>query len=124
MKRGIKYDINMSNKNAVWSQHAKERCKERGINKKTIDIEYVKNLMVYTTERGCTKYLDFKDNLVYYVRNGRDDTDYRIVTIIATNPIQMLRYYAFAKGIKFNTLCRDNAFNTCKHGSRCKYIHV
>ena len=101
-----------------YTEHAKDGCKERGINKKPIDIDEIKKMPIYTTENGCTKYLDVKNLLVYYVRGSK------IVTMIATNPIQMLRYYAFSHKINFNTLCRDNVFNNCKRGDSCKYRHV
>ena len=101
-----------------YTEHAKERCKQRDINKKPIDIDEIKKMPIYTTENGCTKYLDVKNLLVYYVRGSK------IVTMIATNPIQMLRYYAFSHKINFNTLCRDNVFNNCKRGDSCKYRHV
>ena len=105
-------------KNMRYTEHAKDRCKERHIEKKPIDINEIKKMPIYTTENGCTKYLDVKNLLVYYVRGNR------IVTMIATNPIQMLRYYAFSKKINFNTLCRDNVFNNCKRGANCKYRHL
>ena len=107
----------MCNK-AKWTPHAKERCKERNITKSKIDIIVVKSFPIYTTENGCTKYLDLENNILYFVRHNT------IVTVVATNPIQMLRYYAHGADIKFNTLCRDNAFNNCSRGSKCKYIHV
>ena len=43
---------------ARWSEHAKDRCKERDIKKKPIDIDEIKKMPIYTTENGCTKYLD------------------------------------------------------------------
>jgi len=108
-----------------FTTHASERCKERNINKKDLKVEYVKTLPIYTTENGCTKYLDLKNCLVYYVRGNR------IVTMIAPrdpkgnpDPIKMLRYYAHGKGIPFNKFCRDNLFNNCSRGCKCKYIHV
>ena len=104
--------------NMKYTAHAKERCKQRDITKTPIDIEDIKKMPIYTTDNGCTKYLDIKNLLVYYVR-GR-----RIVTMIATNPIQMLRFYAFSQKINFNTLCRDNVFNNCKRGYSCKYRHL
>lgn len=101
-----------------YTPHANERCKERNIDKKSLNLEDIKKLPIYTQENGCVKYLDVSKLLVYYVRSNK------IVTMIATNPIQMLRYYAISKNIKFNTLCRDNAFNNCKRGDQCKYIHL
>lgn len=105
-------------KNMKYTAHAKERCKQRAIEKKPIDIEDIKKMPIYTTENGCTKYLDINNLLVYYVRGSR------IVTMIATNPIQMLRYYAFSQKINFNKLCRDNVYNNCKRGANCKFTHL
>ena len=104
--------------NMRYTEHAKDRCKERAIEKKPIDIDEIKNMPIYTTDNGCTKYLDTSNQLVYYVRGNK------IVTMIATNPIQMLRYYAYSKKINFNTLCRDHVFKNCKRGCRCKYTHL
>ena len=112
-------------KNMTYTTHARERCKERDISKKPIDIEQIKKMPVYTTENGCTKYLDVSnlidpnmDGLVYYVR-GR-----KIVTMIRTNPLQMARYYCYSKNINFNDICRDNIYNNCKRGHNCKYRHL
>jgi len=108
-----------------FTTHASERCKERSISKKDLKIEYVKSLPIYTTENGCIKYLDMENSLVYYVRGNI------IVTMIAPrdpkgnpDPIKMLRYYAHGQGIPFNKFCRDNLFNKCNRGYKCKYIHV
>ena len=108
-----------------FTTHATERCKERLISKKTLDINYIKTLPIYTSENGCVKYLDLKQSLVYYVRGNR------IVTMIAPrdprgnpDPIKMLRYYAFGQGIEFKKYCRDNLFDKCKRGYKCKYIHI
>ena len=116
------------NKAMSLTEHARERCKQRGITKKPINIVDIKKMPIYNTENGCTKYLDISnliypddplaEGIVYYVRGSR------IVTMIATNPIQMLRYYAFSQNIKFDTLCRDNVFNNCKRGSSCKKQHL
>jgi hypothetical protein len=108
-----------------YTTHASERCKERSIDKKKLDINYIKKLPIYTTENGCIKYLDMSNTLVYYVRGDR------IVTMIAPrdprgnpDPIKMLRYYAFGQGIDFNKYCRDYVCGKCKRGYKCKYIHV
>jgi hypothetical protein len=108
-----------------FTTHATERCKERSIGKKQLNMNYIKTLPIYTSENGCIKYLDLKNTLVYYVRGNK------IVTMIAPrdprgnpDPIKMLRYYAFGQGIEFNKFCRDNLFDKCKRGSKCKYIHV
>tara|TARA_B110000285_G_C14920394_1_gene512304 strand:- start:158 stop:484 length:327 start_codon:yes stop_codon:yes gene_type:complete len=105
---------------APITSHTRERCKQRNIAKKDIitDLEKIKILPIYTHENGCTKYLDLDNLLVYYVRSGK------IVTMIPTNPIQMLRYYAKGKNLDFKTLCRDAAFNNCKRGIQCKFIHL
>lgn len=105
-------------KNMTYTPHAKERCKQRAIIKKKININDIKQMPVYTTENGCTKYLDVTNLIVYYVRGNI------IVTMISTNPIQMLRYYAFSKKINFNKLCRDYVFNNCKRGDSCRYQHI
>lgn len=102
------------------SGHADDRAHERGIcidKYKGIDYGSILKMPIYTTDNGCTKYLDVKNQIVYYVRNKT------IETMISTNPIQMLRYYAFGKGLDINKLCRDHACNNCKR-SNCKYIHV
>ena len=109
--------------------HAKQRKKERQISSITKDINEIINFPVYTRDNGCTKYLDLKNNIVYYVRKDGIDIKtknqkYKIVTMIKTNPIQMLRYYAFGKNLDFKCLCRDNAFHNCSRGDKCKYIHI
>jgi hypothetical protein len=108
-----------------FTTHATERCKERSIGKKQLNINFIKTLPTSPCENGCIKYLDLKNTLVYYVRGNI------IVTMIAPrdprgnpDPIKMLRYYALGKGIEFNKFCRDNLFDKCKRGSKCKYIHV
>jgi hypothetical protein len=103
----------------LYTQHALERRHERGINLDSkINIENIKIMPIYTQDTGCVKYLDIKNNIVYYVRNNK------VVTMINTNPIQMLKYYAFGSKIDFKKLCRDNAFKTCRFGHKCKYIHL
>ena len=114
---------------ARWSEHAKDRCKQREIEKKPIDIGEIKQMPIYTTENGCTKYLDIGNLLVYYVRGNNIVTAIKCVHQKGEdkgkpNPIQMLRYYAFSKQINFNTLCRDHVFNNCKRGDSCKYRHL
>ena len=112
-----------------YTEHAKDRCKERHIQKKPIDIGEIKKMPIYTTENGCTKYLDISNLLVYYVRGSIIVTAIKCVHASGPhkgepNPIQMLRYYAFSKKINFNTLCRDNVFHNCKRGANCKYRHL
>ena len=111
------------------TSHAKDRCKERGICKKRLTVDQIMRFPIYTKDSGCTKYLDIKNNYVYYVREDGYDKEtgkkkYKIVTMIETNPIQMLRYYAFGKKLDFSCLCRDNAFGTCSRGAKCKFIHI
>ena len=106
-----------------YTGHAKERCKQRNIDKEKRSINDILKFPIYTTDDGCTKYLDIENNYVYYIRKESED-QYKIVTAIKINPIQMLRYYAFGKNLDFKCLCRDHAFNNCKRGAKCKYIHV
>lgn len=111
------------------TSHAKDRCKQRGICKKNLTIEDILKFPIYTKDSGCTKYLDIENNYVYYVRNDGFDKEtnqkkYKIVTMIQTNPIQMLRYYAFGQKLDFRCLCRDNAFGTCRRGAKCRFIHI
>ena len=101
-----------------YSGHALSRSNERSIKlDKALTYDDIKELPIYTTDNGCTKYLDIKGNIVYYVRNKK------VVTMIKTNPIQMLRYYAFGKNLEFNRLCRDHVFNNCNR-ENCKFIHI
>lgn len=101
-----------------YSGHALQRSNERQIDlDKGLSYEDVCKLPVYNTDNGCTKYLDVKKQVVYYVRGKR------IVTLIKTNPIQMLKYYAFGKKLNFNNLCRDHAFGNCNRNN-CKFVHV
>ena len=107
-----------SNKCIRYSGHALERSFERQIKlDPKLTYDNIKSLPVYTTDNGCIKYLDMKNNIVYYVRNKK------IVTMIRGNPIQMLRYYAFGKNLDFNRLCRDHVFNNCKR-KNCKFTHI
>ena len=111
----------MSIKNPItmtWSRHASERARQRGIDKKEITYDYMNSLPIYMRENGCVKYLDITKLVVYYVRK------YTIETLIATNPISMLRYYARSKNINFDRLCRDNAFHNCTRGNKCRFIHL
>ena len=118
------------------TSHAKIRRKERGIPKNKVTIEDIKHYPIYGTDNGCTKYLDIDSLIVYYVRENR------VVTMISTNPIQMLRYYVIGiktgkiklecgklckskcKCLEFDNYCRDHSFKNCKRGSKCQYIHV
>lgn len=101
-----------------YSRHALERSNERRIKlTKGLTYDDILKLPIYTTDNGCTKYLDINNNIVYYVRNEK------VVTMIKTNPIQMLRYYAFGQKLDFNKLCRDHVFKSCNRDN-CKFIHI
>ena len=103
----------------IYTSHALDRGSERCIFiEKKLTIDEVKLMPIYTSNNGCIKYLDIKNNIVYYVRGNN------IVTMIKTNPIQMLKYYVFGRGDNFNNYCRDNVFGNCKYGYKCKYIHI
>ena len=103
----------------LLTQHACHRCNERMINiKDGLTIEEVKKMPIYTSNNGCIKYLDVNNNIVYYVRGNN------IVTMIKTNPIQMLKYYVFGTGGNFNDYCRDHVFGNCRYGEHCKYKHI
>ena len=83
--------------------------------------------------------MDWKHQVVFYVRKNKDQ--YKVETIIKTNRIQMLRnmcdahrmlcenkYHPNNKCIhcdswKFEKICRDHLFGTCKRGENCKFIH-
>ena len=118
------------------TSHAKDRRKQRGVCIPKLHINDILKLPIYTidkdspTDSGCTKYLDIKNNCVYYIREDGYDRKsgkkkYKITTHIEnTNPIQMLRYYAFGQNIDFDTLCRDNAFGNCTRGAKCRFIHI
>ena len=126
----------MTTQKVKLTNHAISRRKERNIKMENVTIEYITNLPIYGTDSGCTKYLDMKELIVYYIR------DNKIVTMISTNPIQMLRYYVIGitskfitkkcgklcdskcKCLNFNNYCRDHSFKNCKHGINCNYIHV
>ena len=110
----------MCNGNSIkYSGHALERSYQRNIMlDRKLTYDDIKSFPIYTTDNGCTKYLDMNNQIVYYVRNKK------IVTMIKGNPIQMLRYYAFGKNLDFNMLCRDHLFGNCKRGTKCKYQHM
>ena len=123
-----------------FKTHSLQRMKERDIdlNKNNISVDYVKKLPYYT-DKGCIKYLDWENQVVYYVRKYNDT--FNVETIIKTNPIQMLRNLCDAyrmlcenkyhtknecvhcKEWNFRSICRDNLFGTCTRGSKCMYIH-
>ena len=123
-----------------FSAHSKERMLEReiSINKEDVTVEYLKKLPYYT-DKGCNKYLDWKNQVVYYVRKHKEV--YKVETIIKTNKIQMLRNYCDAYRMlcvhkyhvkneckycnewNFNRFCRDHLFGTCTRGENCKFIH-
>ena len=54
------------------TSHAKDRCKERGICKGRMTIEDIMKFPLYTKDSGCTKYLDIKNNYVYYIREDNE----------------------------------------------------
>jgi hypothetical protein len=123
-----------------FSAHSKERMLEReiSIKKEDVTLEYLKKLPYYT-DKGCNKYLDWKNQVVYYVRKHKEV--YKVETIIKTNKIQMLRNYCdayrmlcvhkyhvkneckYCNDWNFNRFCRDHLFGTCKRGENCKFIH-
>lgn len=124
-----------------FTQHFKERMKERkiDINLKDIDIKRILSLPHYI-DNGCYKFLDNKYQVIYYIR--KNNTCFKLETIIKTNKIQMLRNLCDAyrmlcetkfhpKGIckycdkwKFKKICRDHIFGTCKRGCNCKFNHI
>ena len=130
----------MSNSELHFMPHSLDRMKERGIklNRENITVEYI-NTLPYYTDKGCYKYLDWKHQVVFYVRKNKHQ--YKVETIIKTNRIQMLRnmcdahrmlcenkYHPNNKCIhcdswKFEKICRDHLFGTCKRGENCKFIH-
>ena len=129
------------NQNIIVTQHFKERLKERGIDLEfsKLNIEIIRKMPHYI-DNGCYKYLDHKNQVIYYVRKVRNC--YKLETIIKTNPIQMLRnlcdahrmlcesiYHPnntckYCKKWTFNNICRDHIFETCIRGEKCKFNHV
>ena len=127
--------------NIIVTQHFKERMKERNINLdlSKLNINVIKK-MPYYIDNGCYKYLDNKNQVIYYVRFG--DNCYKLETIIKTNRIQMLRNLCDAHRMlceriyhknnickycekwSFNKICRDHIFGTCVRGEKCKFNHV
>ena len=105
--------------NSTYSNHAKERSKQRKIQiENTLTIEQIKRFPKYMQDKGCVKYLDMKKGVIYYLR---DDV---VVTVVKShNPIQMLKNYAFGAKLNFNELCRDHVFNNCNR-KNCKFIHI
>ena len=127
--------------NVFFTQHFKERLKQREINLDISSIninEIIK--MPHYIDNGCYKFLDHKRQVIFYVRNS--DNKITVETIIKTNPIQMLRnmcdahrmlceqkYHKknkckYCKLWNFNNICRDNLFGTCKRGDDCKFNHI
>jgi hypothetical protein len=124
-----------------FTQHALDRIKQRDItiNKAQITINYIKQLPYYT-DNGCIKYLDWSNQVIYYIRNN--NKTFTLETIIKTNPIQMLRNLCDAYRMlcvnkhhpnnkciycnlwKFNNICRDNLFGACKRHTECRYFHT
>lgn len=128
-------------KNVAFTQHFRERMKQRkiDIDIQDIDINRIKKLPHYI-DNGCYKYLDNKNQVIYYVRKYKNV--YKLETIIKTNPIQMLRNLCDAHRMLcervchpqncckfcdkwcFNKICRDHMFGTCQRGNSCKFNHV
>lgn len=125
----------------LFTQHFKERMKERNINLdlSKICINEIKK-MPYYIDNGCYKFLDNKNQVIYYIRKCNEG--YKLETIIKTNRIQMLRNFCDAyrmlcetkyhkQGMckycdkwKFEKICRDHIFGTCKRANNCKFNHV
>ena len=108
-----------SSKFPQWMPHANHRKKERNISVDTskITLDYITKLPFYTNGE-CYHYCDVNEGVIYYVRENK------IVTIIKTNPIAMLRKICMIREIDFNCVCRDNIFGNCKRGNHCRYIHI
>ena len=102
----------MDHSSIQFTAHSKERMLQREINldKDNITLEYLKKLPYYT-DKGCTKYLDWKNQVVYYVR--KRGNKYNVETIIKTNKIQMLRNYCDA----YRMLCvnKYHVKNECRY---------
>tara|TARA_B110001469_G_scaffold122093_1_gene132305 strand:- start:6766 stop:7092 length:327 start_codon:yes stop_codon:yes gene_type:complete len=91
----------------------------------TVSIDYIATLPYYTNN-GCYHYCDTENNVTYYVRdipNDNGELVKTVVTIIKRNPIQMARRICEINGWKFESICRDNLFDNCRRGDRCKYVH-
>ena len=127
--------------NIIITQHFRERLKERDINLNLSDLDINKIIkMPYYIDNGCYKFLDNKNQVIYYVRNY--DYGIKLETIIKTNRIQMLRNFCdahrmlcetkyhkkgkckYCKKWNFEKICRDHIFGTRKRGNNCKFNHV
>jgi len=127
--------------NVSFTQHFKERLRERKIDIDLNDININRILgLPHYIDNGCYKYLDNRNQVIYYVR--RNNKGFKLETIIKTNKIQMLRnlcdahrmlcetkYHPFNKcryceKWNFNNICRDHIFGTCQRGSNCKFNHI
>ena len=127
--------------NVSFTQHFKERLRERKINIDLNDININRILSLpHYIDNGCYKYLDNRHQVIYYIR--RNDTGFKLETIIKTNKIQMLRNLCDAHRMlcetkyhpnnickycnkwNFNNICRDHIFGTCQRGSNCKFNHI
>jgi hypothetical protein len=133
--------LDNSQSNVLFTKHFRERIKERGIvlDLSEININRILSLPHYI-DNGCYKYLDNKNQLVYYIRKNK--TSLKLETIIKTNKIQMLRNLCDAHRMlcetkyhhhnvckycdkwNFNKICRDHIFGTCKRGFKCKFNHI
>ena len=132
--------MGLTDNEILVSDHSRERIAERGIkiDMSLLTESYIKSLPYYT-DRGCYKFLDAKNQVVYYIRNFKNKL--QLETIVKTNPIQMLRNLCDAFVMRcrthyhnknqcvycnkwdFKRICRDHIFGTCKR-KNCKYNHV
>ena len=131
-----------NNSNLVsFTPHFKERIKERNIDLdlSKFNIKRILSLPYYI-DNGCYKYLDNKNQVIYYIR--KKNNKYELEIIIKTNPIQMLRNLCDAHRMlcerkyhnlnickycdswDFNKICRDHIFGSCNKGTKCKFNHI
>lgn len=74
----------------LFTSQCKERIKERNIDLDLSKFNIKRILFLpYYIDNGCYKYLDNKNQVIYYIR--KKNNKYELETIIKTNPIQMLR---------------------------------
>ena len=71
-----------------YTPHAIERSRERNIEIDwSLTLDEIIRFPIYSIDKGCTKYLDTNNNILYYLRG------HYIVTMVSTTPLQTLRYY-------------------------------
>ena len=71
-----------------YTPHALERSRERNIEIDwSLTLDKIIRFPIYSIDKGCTKYLDTNNNILYYLRG------HYIVTMVSTTPLQTLRYY-------------------------------